>query len=105
MTRSPKHTRVVTNHDMHANSKELTPTNAIDMATIDGYRPWHSTMGVIPDEGQASTDMAIVPWQHSIHDCHVHNSCLVRRDSRPVKAGTSAASAHDTVGKAHTSGQ
>ena len=82
MTRSPKHTRVVTNHDMHANSKESTPTiRAIVLA--DGSSPL----------------MAIVPWQHSIHDL-----CSIRRDSRPVKAGTSAASAHDTVAKAHTSG-
>ena len=82
MTRLAKHTRVVINHGMHGNSKELISTIC------------HT---VLVDAGAVL--MAIVLWQHSIHD-----SCLVRRDSRPVKAGTSAASAHDTVGKAHKSG-
>ena len=82
MTRLAKHTRVVTNHDMLANSTQSTP--AIRPTVLADAR---------------SPLMAIVPWQHSIHDL-----CSIRRDSRPVKAGTSAASAHDTVGKAHTSG-
>ena len=83
MTRLAKHTRVVINHGMPANSKELISMTCHTVLADD--RP---------------VLMAIVPWQHSIHV-----SCPVRRDSRPVKAGTSAASAHDTVGKAHTSGQ
>ena len=83
MTRLAKHTRVVINHGMHANSKEL--ISMICHTVLADARP---------------VLMAIVPWQHSIHDL-----CSIRRDSRPVKAGTSAASAHDTVGKAHTSGQ
>ena len=83
MTRLAKHTRVVINHGMHANSKELIST-ICHTVLADAKSPL----------------MAIVPWQHSIHV-----SCPVRRDSRPVKAGTSAASAHATVGKAHTSGQ
>ena len=82
MTRLAKHTRVVINHGMHANSKELIST-ICHTVLADAKSPL----------------MAIVPWQHSIH-----NSCLVRLDSRPVKAGTSAASAHDTVAKAHMSG-
>ena len=83
MTRLAKHIRVVINHGMHANSKELIST--ICHRVLVDARP---------------VLMAIVPWQHSIH-----NLCSIRRDSRPVKAGTSAASAHDTVGKAHMSGQ
>ena len=82
MTRLAKHTRVVINHGMHGNSKEL-----ISMIC-------HT---VLVDA--RAVLMAIVPWQHSIHDL-----CSIRRDSRPVKAGTSAANAHDTVAKAHMSG-
>ena len=82
MKRLAKHTRVVINHGMHANSKELIST--ICHTVLVDARP---------------VLMAIVPWQHGIHDL-----CSTRHDSRPVKAGTSAASAHDTVGKAHTCG-
>ena len=82
MPRLAKHTRVVINHGMHANSKELIST-ICHTVLADAKSPL----------------MAIVPWQHSIHDL-----CSIRRASRPVKAGTSATSAHDTVGKAHKSG-
>ena len=82
MTRLAKHTRVVINHGMHGNSKELI-SRICHIVLVDA-RP---------------VLMAIVQWQHSIHDL-----CSIRHDSRKMKAGTSAASAHDTVGKAHTCG-
>ena len=82
MTRLAKHTRVVINHGMHGNSKELIST--ICHTILVDARP---------------VLMAIMPWQHGIHDL-----CSIRCDSPPVKAGTSAASAHDTVAKAHMSG-
>ena len=79
MTRLAKHTRVVINHGMYAISKELIST--ICHIVLVNARP---------------VLIAIVPWQHSIHDL-----CSIKRDSRLVKAGTSAVSAHDTVAKAH----
>ena len=82
MIRLAKHTRVVINHSMHANSKEL--------ISITCHTVLVDAKPVL---------MAIVPWQHNIHDL-----CSIRHDSRPVKAGIGAASAHDTVGKAHKSG-
>ena len=82
MARLAKHTRVVINHGMHANSKELISMTCHTVLADD--RP---------------VLMAIVPWQHSIHDLY-----SIRHHSWPVKAGTSAASARDTVGKAHMNG-
>ena len=83
MTRLAKHTNVVINHSMHANSKKLIST-ICHTVLVDAR----------------AVLMAIVPWQHNTHDL-----CSIRRDSRPVKAGTSAASAHDMVTKAHMSGK
>ena len=82
MTRLAKHTHMVMNHGMHGNGKEL--ISAICHTVVVDAKP---------------VLMAIVPCQHSIHDL-----CSIRRDSQPVKAGTSAASAHDTVAKAYISG-
>ena len=57
MPRLAKHTRVVINHGMHANSKELIST-ICHTVLADAKSPL----------------MAIVPWQHSIHDL-----CSIRR--------------------------